>query len=253
MNRVVLPSLLFLAFFIGACNGNKPVQPDYSISGEMPHDIKVLQGQAVVAFRVVRVYNHILINIPSPNLVTLASGPQAAGITVNFQGANAGRPNFNASIAVNVANTVAAGSYPVSITGTAAGIPQKNVSTHTVRVFGPADGGAYIEVIPSSELTIRPGEGKSIIARVTRIPPFVGNVTVTFPGAGSALPTGVTVAGQQQFVVALNAANPSKDVQFLIQAGDNASGISVAKAEVMTGAGAAAKTDESPLIIVVAQ
>lgn len=249
MRKTILFALLFLVFGTMACQ-DKTVQPDYRISGSAQYEIKTIVGQAVTAFRVVHARSYLLSNIPVPKSVTLDSGKMAAGITVTFTGVNAGRPDFDSPIQIDVAATLKAGTYPVNIKGTSAGIPDKKATTHAVKVFGPADGGAYVEVFPS-EIHIKPGETKTVTARVHQIPPFAGMATVTFPGAGTTLPNGVTVAGKKQFNVMLNAANPSRDVQFLLQAAENASGISITEAEVSTGAGAAAKTDIAPVIIVV--
>jgi len=255
MKFVHLIPVILLATALSACGQNTP--PDYNILGELPSEIKVIQGTAVSVPKkiLVRKAGNVpgtSTTIPAPANVTLGVGAMAPGITAAFQGAAAGTPPFDAQLLINVANTVPRGSYPVNITGTAPPVAAKTEATHNVRVYGPVDGGAYIEISPS-EVDISPGGSATVIATVTRIPPYVGNVTVTYPGAGTALPTGVTIAGQTQYTFALGPpAGNSVIKQFILSAAENATGGTFPSAEVRTGPAApGAKTDTAAHIVTV--
>ena len=189
--------------------------------------------------------------IPPPANVTLGVPPLPAGITAAFVGAAAERPEFGAQLRINIPNTVPRGTYQVKVKGTAPPVAAKTVTTHLVRVYGPLDGGAYVEISPS-EVTLSPDGTAVVTATVTRIPPYNGNVTLTYPGAGTALPTGVAVAWRTTYTFMVGPAARTVSRQFILVAGDNASGSTFPSAEVRTGpAVPGAKTDTVAHIVMV--
>ncbi|MGH7462571.1 MAG: hypothetical protein ACREMA_16300 [Longimicrobiales bacterium] len=242
MRRDRLFLLLLLAGFSPGCEdgpggGGAPVPPpDYLISGELPFDIKVLEGTAPTFVKEIAVRQGGNVpatgaRIPLPANVGLAVLPAEAGIIAAFIGPAAGRPQFDAPLRIDVPAAAPRGSYFIRVAGTAPGVADKTENTHLVRVYGPADGAAYVEVSPS-EVSLTPGRPVNVTVTVTRIPPFNGNVRVTYPGAGTALPAGVRVVGVTEYTFMLGPGVDRVTRQFTLEAGDNAAGNTVPKAEV---------------------
>ncbi len=256
-HRLVLAVLA--AVVLSACNGDDAdPPPGYLIAGDLPSEIKILAGgPASMHFRAVHTRrsgvdpatNKV---IPVPNAVTLGVGPLPAGITGAYVGAAAGRPEFTARLQINVPAGIAQGVYPIAVTGTAPPVAPKSSTPYTVKAYGAADGGAYIEITPS-EVSLTPGgPGVVVMATVTQIPPYVGPVTVTYPGAGTALPPGVRVTGQTTYTFAIGgAAGNVVTRQFIVTAnGEAAAGHTFPQAEVRTGPAApGAKTDVAAHVV----
>jgi len=248
-----LPFIL-IAVALGSCDKKAPsTPPDYIILGELPTDIKVIQGTAVTVFKQVSTRAAGSVPgtsnvIPVPANATLGVGPLAAGITAAFVGVAVGRPPFDARLQIDVANTVPRGSYNVQVTGTAPPVAPKTETTHIVRVYDPMDGGAYVEISPS-EVVMSPGGTATVTATVTRIPPYVGPVTLSYPGAGTALPPQVRVTGLTTYTFNLGPGTDVVSKQFILEAGDPL-GSTFPSAEVRTGpAVPGAKTDLAPHVV----
>jgi hypothetical protein len=254
LHRLAL--VAFAATCLSSCDGGNP-PPDYLIVGELPTDIKVIAGAPPsIHFRPVSAHHSGVDpasgkDIPVPNPVTFGVGPLPAGITAAFVGPAAGRPDFTARLQINVPAGIAAGDYPIAVTGTAPPVAPKSENPYYVRAYGAQDGGAYIEITPSQASLTPGGPGVVVMATVTRIPPYVGQVTVTYPGPGTTLPPGVSVAGQTSYT--FNIGGAAGDVatrQFIIIANREASGHTTPAAEVRTGpAGPGAKTDAAAHIV----
>jgi hypothetical protein len=251
-------SILFVTAVLSGCNGESDPAPDYRIAGELPSEIKVLAGAPPsnhfrpVYARRAGVDPASGKDIPVPNAVTLGIGALPAGITAAFNGPAAGRPEFTARLQINVPAGLAVGDYPIAITGAAPPVAPKSDTPYVVKAYDATKGGAFIEVTPS-EVSLTPGgPGVVVMATITRIPPYVGAITVTYPGAGSTLPPGVTVAGQTSHTFNIGgAAGDSATRQFIIIANrEAAAGHTFPQAEVRTGPAApGALTDTAAHVV----
>ncbi len=131
-----------------------------------PDSLSVRQGQTGTArVRVSRTGG-------STGALTLGVVSLPAGITATFAPASpvAGDSTI---ISVNVASTVAAGTYPLAIRGAATGQAD---STKTLRVTVVATGSISIASTPAA-LTIAPGDSSTTTLVIQRTAPFAGAVT----------------------------------------------------------------------------
>ncbi len=113
--------------------------------------------------------------------VSFAASGMPTGVTASFS------PNPSATSSVvtfAVASTTAAGSYPITITGTSGSLTP---ATTTITLTVPAAGGFALSA-SATALSIAPGASGTDTIKVTDISPFTGSVTFSASG----LPSGVT-------------------------------------------------------------
>ncbi|MGQ0539120.1 MAG: beta strand repeat-containing protein, partial [Gemmatimonadaceae bacterium] len=117
--------------------------------------------------------------------VNLTSSGAPAGITVAFTPASV--TGGSAAIAVNVASSVAAGAYPITIQGSGTGVTNQT-ATLTVTVTAPATPTIALALNPAT-VSIQQGASGTSTLTLTRAN-FTGDVVLTSSGA----PAGMTVA-----------------------------------------------------------
>lgn len=147
--------------------------------------------------------------------VNLSTENVPAGITAAFNPAAITTSTTSTTLTVDVAATVAPGSYTFTIRGQAAGINDQQTATVTMTVTARPSIGL---TLTSNAATIPQGGSGGFIARVSRVA-VTGFATLTTTGA----PTGVTVTFGQvgdsaQFLVQVDDAVPVGTYQLTVTA-----------------------------------
>jgi subtilase family serine protease len=155
--------------------------PSFTISAS-PASVTVVQGSSGSSTITTAVSGGF------DSAVALTASGQPAGVTVSLNPASVAAPGAGTSVvSIVVASTTAAGTYPITITGTGGGI------THTANisltVTTPAAGNFSLSASPTSVTITRSSHGTSTIT-ITPSNGFSGSVTLSAGGLGS----GVTAA-----------------------------------------------------------
>ncbi|MGQ0639597.1 MAG: beta strand repeat-containing protein [Gemmatimonadaceae bacterium] len=117
--------------------------------------------------------------------VGLTTSGAPPGMTLTFNPIGFVGSISNSTVTVNVAATVAAGTYPITITGTGTGVTN---ATTTLTVTVTAAAGSIALTVAPTTLSVQAGASGTATATLTRTN-FTGDVALTSTGA----PTGVTV------------------------------------------------------------
>ena len=155
--------------------------PTFSISAS-PSTVTVLQGASGTSTVTTTVGGGF------SNAITLMASGAPTGVTVTFSTNPIAAPGSGSSV-VNfaVAATVAAGSYPITISGTGGAITQ--MTAVTLVVTAPGSGSFTVAVSPTSGSMSR---GTSAYAVVTTT--VSGGFSGTISLSASGMPSGVTVS-----------------------------------------------------------
>ena len=119
---------------------------------------------------------------PFSGSVTFAASGAPTGVTASFSPASS---TTSSVVTLSVASSVAAGSYPITITGTSGSLTASTSITLTV-----GSTGSFTLKPSASTLSVAPGATGTDTITVTDISPFSGSVTFAASGA----PTGVTAS-----------------------------------------------------------
>ncbi len=120
--------------------------------------------------------------------IALTASGQPTGVTVSFSPTSIAAPGSGTStMNIAVASTTAAGTYPITVTGTGGSVTQ--IATVTLTVTTVAAGNFTLSASPTSLTITRSSSGTTTIT-VTPSNGFAGSVTLSASGLG----TGVTAS-----------------------------------------------------------
>jgi len=174
-----------------------PPVAGYSLSAS-PSSVTVQQGNAgssTITSTVTGGFN---------SAVTLSASGQPSGVTVSFNPASI-TGTGSSTMNITVASTVAAGTYPITVTGTAGSNVQTTTVTLTVTGINPS---YSLSASPTSLTITRGSSGHSTIT-VTPSGGFNGAVSLSGTGQGSRVtlsfsPSSVTGSGTSTMTVTVN-------------------------------------------------
>lgn len=139
-------------------------------------------GQGTVAVTVTRTGEFA-------DAVSLSAQGLATGITASFIPSSVPGSSTSSTITVNVASTVAAGSYPFTVRATAGGQPEQTRQVTVVVTEAPG----FSLSLSNGTLNITQGQNATTTVTVTTTTTFTGSVTLSVSG----LPNGVTAGFSQ--------------------------------------------------------
>ncbi|MGH9564129.1 MAG: cellulose binding domain-containing protein, partial [Terracidiphilus sp.] len=119
---------------------------------------------------------------PFAGNVTFAASGLPTGVTASFSPASSATSSV---LTLSVASSVAAGSYPITITGTSGTLTASTSITLTV-----TGSGSFSLKASASTLSVAPGASGTDTITVTDVSPFAGSVSF----AASGMPSGVTAS-----------------------------------------------------------
>ncbi len=161
---------------INALAGGTTQTPAFAISAS-PASVSVLQGgsgSSTITTTVSGGFNAA---------VGLTASGQPSGVTVSFNPTSIATPGAGTSaMSIVVAGTVAAGTYPITVTGTGGGITHTATVSLTVTAVGA--GNFTLSASPTS-LTITRGSHGTTTITITPSGGFAGSVTLSASGLGS--------------------------------------------------------------------
>ncbi|MFC5862620.1 protease pro-enzyme activation domain-containing protein [Acidicapsa dinghuensis] len=164
---------------INALAGSTSTTPTFSISAS-PSAVSVQQGNSgssSISTTAISGFN---------SAITLSASGQPSGVTVTFGTNPIAAPGSGSSgVTLAVASTVAAGTYPITITGTGGGVTQTTTINLTVTTSG--SGSFAVSVSPTSGSLARGQSGYAVVT-TTVSGGFSGAVTLSATG----IPSGVT-------------------------------------------------------------
>lgn len=205
ITRLAASSVIVAALFVGACGGGGdqkndgegagPTNPPPAGTGRFLlsalASVSVTAGQSATGTIVITRLDGFT------GAVTLTVPSTPTGITASVTGSPT--TTNGASVTVGVTSTVAAGSYPITVKGSAAGLSDQTATLMvTVTAAQPA---AFSLRVDPVEFELPAGKGWSAhgIASITRAAGFTGAVTVSVTGlngvsGGLVAPTPSTIA-----------------------------------------------------------
>jgi subtilase family serine protease len=161
---------------INALAGGTTQTPAFAISAS-PASVSVAQGgsgSSTITTTVSGGFNAA---------VGLTASGQPSGVTVSFNPTSIAAPGAGTSaMSIVVASTVAAGTYPITVTGTGGGITHTATVSLTVTAVGA--GNFTLSASPTN-LTIRRGAHGTSTITITKSGGFAGSVTLSASGLGS--------------------------------------------------------------------
>jgi hypothetical protein len=119
--------------------------------------------------------------------VTLAHSGAPTGISVSFTPTSIAEGSTTSTVEVDVAGTVAAGEYPITVEASGADIGTAE-ATLTVTVIAEGAGSVALSANPATLSPAAGGAAVTSVITITRTAPFTGPVALTVTGA----PAGVT-------------------------------------------------------------
>jgi subtilase family serine protease len=169
------------AGLIAALTGSMSTSPSFSLSAS-PSSVSVAQGKSGTSTITSTVSGGF------SSAVALSASGQPSGVTVTFSPTSIAAPGSGTSgVTLAVASTTAAGTYPITITGTGGG--QTHTTTISLTVTGQTTGAFTVSVSPTSGYLY---QGQSGYAVVTTSVSGGFNSAVTLSASG--VPSGVTVS-----------------------------------------------------------
>jgi subtilase family serine protease len=150
-----------------------PAQPGFSLSAS-PSSVSVQQGNAgssTITSTVTGGFN---------TAVALSASGQPAGVTVSFNPTSITGAGTSA-MSITVGSSVATGTYPITVTGTAGSTVHTTTVTLTVTGVNPS----YSLSASPTSLTITRGSAKTSTITVTPSNGFTGTVSLSGSGQGS--------------------------------------------------------------------
>ena len=161
---------------INALAGGTTQTPAFAISAS-PTSVSVAQGGSGSSTITTTVSGGFNV------AVALTASGQPSGVTVSFNPTSIAAPGAGSSVmSIVVASTVAAGTYPITVTGTGGGITHTATVSLTVTAVGA--GNFTLSASPTS-LTIRRGANGTSTITITKSGGFAGSVTLSASGLGS--------------------------------------------------------------------
>ncbi len=161
---------------INALAGGTTQTPAFAISAS-PTSVSVAQGGSGSSTITTTVSGGFNV------AVALTASGQPSGVTVSFNPTSIAAPGAGSSaMSIVVASTVAAGTYPITVTGTGGGITHTATVSLTVTAVGA--GNFTLSASPTS-LTIRRGANGTSTITITKSGGFAGSVTLSASGLGS--------------------------------------------------------------------
>ena len=155
--------------------------PNFTISAS-PGSVSVVQGNngtSTITTAVSGGFN---------SAIALTTSGQPTGVTVTFSPTSIAAPGSGTStMTIAVASTTAAGTYPITVTGTGGSVTQ--ITTVTLTVTTVAAGNFTLSASPTSLTITRSSHGTTTIT-ITPSNGFAGSVTLSASGLG----TGVTAS-----------------------------------------------------------
>jgi subtilase family serine protease len=172
-----------------------PAQPGFSLSAS-PSSVSIQQGNSgstTITSSVTGGFN---------SAVSLSASGQPSGVTVSFNPSSFTSGSGSSTMNITVASTVAAGTYPITVSGTSGSTVETTTVTLTVTGLTP---GYSLSASPSS-LTITRGSSGSSTITVTGTNGFSGSVSLSASGQGSRVtvsfsPSSVTGSGSSTMTV----------------------------------------------------
>jgi subtilase family serine protease len=155
--------------------------PNFTISAS-PASVSVVQGNngsSTITTAVSGGFN---------SAIALSATGQPTGVTVSFSPTSIAAPGSGTStMTIAVASTTAAGTYPITVTGTGGSVTQ--ITTVTLTVTTVAAGNFTLSASPTSLTITRSSHGTTTVS-ITPSNGFTGSVTLSASGLG----TGVTAS-----------------------------------------------------------
>jgi subtilase family serine protease len=155
--------------------------PNFTISAS-PGSVSVVQGNngtSTITTAVSGGFN---------SAIALSATGQPTGVTVSFSPTSITAPGSGTStMTIAVASTTAAGTYPITVTGTGGSVTQ--ITTVTLTVTTVAAGNFTLSASPTSLTITRSSHGTTTVS-ITPSNGFTGSVTLSASGLG----TGVTAS-----------------------------------------------------------
>jgi len=186
---------------INALAGSVSTQPGFTLSAS-PGAVSILQGNAgssTITSSVTGGFN---------SAISLTASGQPSGVTVSFSPASITGAG-SSTMSISVASTVAAGTYPITVTGTSGSTVE--TTTVSLTVTAPNSGSFTLSVSPSSGYLLQGQSGYAVVT-VTASGGFDSAVSFSATGVPSGVttsfsPTTVTGSGTTDFnlTVARNA------------------------------------------------
>jgi len=186
---------------LNALAGSASTQPGYSLSAS-PGAVSILQGNSgssTITSTVTGGFN---------SAIALSASGQPSGVTVTFNPASITGAG-SSTMSIIVASTAAAGTYPITVTGTSGTTTE--TTTVSLTVTAPSQGSFTLSVSPSSGYLDQGQSGYAVVT-VTASGGFDSAVTFSATGVPSGVttsfsPTSVTGSGTTDFnlTVARNA------------------------------------------------
>jgi len=175
-----------------------PAQPGFSLSAS-PSSVSVQQGNSgstTITSTVTGGFN---------SAVSLSASGQPSGVTVSFNPGSFTSGSGSSTMNITVASTVAAGTYPITVSGTSGSTVETTTVTLTVTGL---QAGYSLSASPSS-LTIKRGSSGSSTITVTGTNGFSGSVSMSASGEGKGVsisfsPSSVTGSGSSTMKVSVN-------------------------------------------------
>ena len=159
-----------------------PPVPSFTLSAS-PTSASILPGNSANPASTITVN---LVNGFGSSVVLTASG-QPSGVTVSFSPSTVtGNPNWTSAMSISVAGTVAAGTYPITVTGTSGTIVQTTTVTLTVPGATP---GFSISASPTS-VTISRGSSGHTTLTTTVTGGFNSSISLSASGVPSRVQVG---------------------------------------------------------------
>jgi kumamolisin len=150
-----------------------PAQPGFSLSAS-PSSVSVVQGNAGSS----TITSSVTGGFNTP--VVLSASGQPAGVTVSFNPTSITGAGSSA-MSITVGSSVALGTYPITVTGTAGSTVHTTTVTLTVTGINPS----YSLGASPTSLTIRRGNSGNSTITVTPSNGFTGTVSLSASGQGS--------------------------------------------------------------------
>ena len=168
---------------INALAGSVSTQPGFTLSAS-PGAVSILQGNAgssTITSSVTGGFN---------SAIALTASGEPSGVTVGFSPASITGAG-SSTMSITVAATVAAGTYPITVTGTSGSTVE--TTTVSLTVTAPNSGSFTLSVSPSSGYLLWGQNGYAVVT-VTASGGFDSAVTFTATGVPSGVKTSFTPA-----------------------------------------------------------
>lgn len=183
---------------IAALTGGSNQQPGFSLSAS-PSSVSIQQGNSgstTITSTVTGGFN---------SSVSLSASGQPSGVTVSFNPGSFSSGSGSSTMNITVASTVAAGTYPITVSGTSGSAVETTTVTLTVTGLTP---GYSLSASPSS-LTIKRGRSGSSTITVTGTNGFSGAVSLSASGVPNRVsvsfsPSTVTGSGTSTMNITVN-------------------------------------------------